>query len=359
MKINEVAWKGSEDRQRNIIHSQINTLLIYVNDHLGYLGYLLNSKEHEAAHILALDDYEREKIIQTLTNESQIWKGTKDIILDYRFKMLGPHDLCLILDVPLAPPLQSIAMIRPFEFPTIKDRMLLSPTYVPSPFLQLHGNFFVKLDLPTYTECLNKGFCRGPYSPEIADSQANCALNQFFNNASAKCPYKPIGYKRYLFYTPSGSTLFYTTLKPIRIRFKCANNRVEEIKEIVGKGVLETPSSCSISSNKAIFSNPKVSKVFILSNRTLGLKAKIKDIGTINVTSKKKEFSDLPQISNLELLGIPRIATHHSENEFTFLIQSIFKIFSFIAIFILISAILITIYIIKSRRRPLQSTTEL
>lgn len=130
-RISKLAWKESTSRQRNIVHSQINSLLIHVNDHMDYLRHLLNSKERNGAYILALDDYERGKVIQSLTSGSQVWKGTKDQILDYRLEMLGPHDLCLILNVPLLPPLQSIAAVRPFVFPSIEQKkanIATSPT---------------------------------------------------------------------------------------------------------------------------------------------------------------------------------------------------------------------------------------
>ena len=160
-RISKLDWKDSTSRQRNIIHSQINSLLIHVNDHMDYLGYLLNSKEHNGAYTLALNDYERGKVIQSLTNESQVWKGTKDQILDYRFEMLGPHDLCLILNVPLIPPLQSIAAVRPFVFPTIehkKTNLAESPT---RPLFTVSWKFLCKIRLANLHELHQQRILQG------------------------------------------------------------------------------------------------------------------------------------------------------------------------------------------------------
>ena len=76
--INDLAFEESAQGHRNLIHSQINSLLIHVNEHLDYVGYLLSSKENNEAYSLALDDYEREHIVQSLTNKSQQWKSRRD-----------------------------------------------------------------------------------------------------------------------------------------------------------------------------------------------------------------------------------------------------------------------------------------
>ena len=295
-----------------------------------------------------------------MANKSQVWKGTKDIVLGYKFKMLGPRDLCLVVEVPLAPPLQTIAVVRPFAFPTIREETLLSPNRPSHPFLHFHGNFFVTLDLATYQSCINNGFCSGPYTPEVADDQIDCAMEQFFNNASAECPRREISGRRYLFYTPSGSTLFYTTLEEMRIRFECTKREREEIKIIKGRGALETPRSCRALSNKAIFSNPKRSNVFLLANETLGPKVRLNDIGKKNRTAER--FSQRvisAKEPSLNLLGVPP-APNRRGSRWTRYIENMLKKAAGIIFFVIcISALLMIVYIITKRTNPERAAIEI
>ena len=154
--------------------------------------------------------------------------------MNYRLKMLGEKELCLIIDVPLTPELKSIAAVRPFRFPTIKDNTLFAPRNLPPPFLQFQGSFYVKLDMITFNDCTSKGICSGPWAPEIADEEANCALDQYFNNASAEYPLVEVPDKRFTLY--GGSMLFYALLRPIRVSFTCTNKNVKKSKKLEEEG---------------------------------------------------------------------------------------------------------------------------
>ena len=359
-RMGDLVWNEFNRGHRNLIHSQINSLLIHMKDHLDYITYLLSSSDQNGAYNLALDDHERLLVIQGMANKSQVWKGTRDIVLGYKFKMLGPRDLCLVVEVPLAPPLQTIAVVRPFAFPTIRGGTLLSPNRPSRPFLHFHGNFYVTLDLATYQSCIGDGFCSGPYTPEVADDQIDCAMEQFFNNASAKCPRKEIPGRRYLFYTPSGSTLFYTTLEKMRIRFECTIRDREEIKIIKGRGALETPGSCRALSNKAIFSNPKRSNVFLLANETLGPKVRLDNIGKENNTARRfGERVVSAQESGLNLLGVPPAPDHRRRKGMRYIEGMLKKATGVIFFVICISVLLMLVYIVTKRTNPARAAIEI
>ena len=238
-QLNDLTWRRSEQSWRRQIHAQINSLLIHVKDHVDYLLYLLSSRENTGAYNLAFDDREREVVIQRITNGSQPWRGAQISALRYRFKMLGPRDICLVIDVPLQPPLQSKAVVRPFLFPSTEGSTLVSPKGTSLPFIQFHGSFYVKLDFPTFNTCLEKGFCSGPWAPELADGGMDCSMSQYFDNAKTKCVRQHMDDKRYLLY--AGSTLFYTTLDPVQVRFTCKKKEKDVIKDIMGRGVLSIP----------------------------------------------------------------------------------------------------------------------
>ena len=278
-QLGDMVWRKSERSRRNSIHIQINSLLIHIKDHLDYLGYLLSAREHIGAYNIALNSKERELVIRKITNGTQLGKWVRESSLKYSFRMLDPHCLCIIIDIPLQPALQSIGAVRPYPLPSILNDTLMTPSPESHPFLQFHGSFFVTLDQHTFHGCVKNGFCEGPNVPEIADDQANCTMHQFFHNASATCPRRTIQDKRYLLY--AGSSLFYSTIQPLQVQFQCHNQDEERIKSIRGKGVLETPKSCRIISSKAFFSEPKPSKTFVLTNQsewpTLKISEKIVD----------------------------------------------------------------------------------
>ena len=347
-RVNELVARQSSRGQRNLIHSQINSLLIHVKDHLDYLGYILSSKE-TGAYNLALDDQERTYILRSMTNGSQLWVGTRRSVLDYRIKMLGQQDLCLVIDVPLAPPLRSESLVRAFAFPTIGLEKLMSPTEVPLPFLQFQGAFFVRLDLPTFRECMDTGICSGPWVPEIADGRVNCAISQFFNNASAKCPRKEIEERRKILY--AGSMLFFTTLDSMRVKLRCEDRKLDRVTEVRGKGVLETPSSCKMYSNKAIFSDPKPSRILLLANKTLGPEIQIRNIRISNQKIKGWDgHIEGTSQAKLNLVGIPQIPDKWGNTALRYLERWLKRILNWLILLICISGLLVGIYLISRRR---------
>ena len=160
-QLGDMVWRKSERGRRNSIHIQINSLLIHIKDHLDYLGYLLSTREHIGAYNIALNSKERELVIRKITNGTQLGKWARESSLKYSFRMLDPHCLCIIIDIPLQPALQSIGAVRSYPFPSILNDTLMTPCPELHPFLQFHGSFFVTLDQHTFHGCVKNGFCEG------------------------------------------------------------------------------------------------------------------------------------------------------------------------------------------------------
>ena len=357
-QLGDLAWEKSEEHRRNSIHIQINSLLMHVKDHLDYLGYLLSSREHIGAYNIALDNQEREVVLQRITNGTNLGKRAGDSSLGYRFKMLEPHSLCIVIDIPLQPPLRTIAAVRPYPFPSIVKGKLATPKSEPRPFLQFHGSFFVMLDQHTFQGCIKYGFCEGPKVPEIADDQANCAMHQFFHNASAGCPQEIIQDKRFLLY--AGSSLFYSTVQSLQIQFQCKNQEEEEIRNIKGKGLLETPESCQILSSKAIFPKPKPSKKFVLANQsqwpTLNVSGKILKSLSDGRGSKLQKERQMPK---LDLVKIPPFSGQHDNKGDLVWTEYLNRINKTIFLIICALVCLTGVYLIMKRRSRQTSAVDL
>lgn len=73
----------------------------------------------------------------------------------------------IYIDIPSQPPLQTIAAVRLYPFPSIFNEKLTTPKSEPQPFLQFHGSYFVILDQHT---TIRRFFFALFHSPTVANS---------------------------------------------------------------------------------------------------------------------------------------------------------------------------------------------
>ena len=129
--IEEVQWRLSRDlgmvaQTANLfnIHIQINSILIHVNDHLGYLYRLLAGEDTDMGINLAISEEERKTVLEKTANfstEIQVSPGTP---VKHRFQFLASGMLCVIMDIPIKPAISSIAAVEVSAFPFVRNGSL-------------------------------------------------------------------------------------------------------------------------------------------------------------------------------------------------------------------------------------------
>ena len=244
--IQEQGTKGD----RTAIHARINSILIHLGDHMAYIGHLLTSKGNTDAHNIALGEEERRYLVRMMLNNSDTEEVARGASIRLRFQMLTPDDLCIVMEIPMKTPVRSVALVKAFPFPSIRNGSLWVPQETHPLFLHLSGAFYVKLDGQSYEKCVTQGICKGLEPPFVAGEEGECVISQYFYGGTAKCPLRKTPKKQHLLY--AGSTLFYTLLYPLRIRLECQKDELEDIKHIVGRRAFQTPQTCTLMSSKAI-----------------------------------------------------------------------------------------------------------
>ena len=122
--------------------------------------------------------------------------------------------------------------------------------------------------------------------------------------------------------------------------FTFTNKKGQNNKEIGGRGTIKIPESCKLLSNKVIFSDPRPSNVFLLSNHSTGPEISIRD--TISYNRKQKENDATirsGQFKKLKLLDIPSIPSVGSKNIIGYLEAGIGKVAKWQALIILLSGL--------------------
>ena len=202
--------------------------------------------------------------------------------------MLNGHELCVIIKVPLQTPLKTVAAVRTYPLPSINNHTLLTPTIVPPYFLHLAGSFYATVSETTFRKCLEDGICHGPYPPQYAGTEVDCAMAQYFHGKGPSCSYRPHEDKRSMLFF--GDTLFYSILVPVKVKMICNEAHKDITATILGRGTLKTPPGCIMQSNAAIFPNPKPDRIFHLTN-----------------TMKRENFTVTGMIPESERIAFPRL----------------------------------------------------
>ena len=250
-------------------HMQINSILIHVNEHLGYLYRLLAGGDTDTGINLAISEEERTSVIERTANQTRKLNISAGKPIKHRFQFLAPETLCLIMDIPIKPSITSVAVVETMTFPTIKNGVLWAPIPRSKHFLHFSGGYFVEVSEESFAQCSRKGTCTGMLPLQYADDTVSCHVAQYFGEFESRCSYVNVDKRRFL--TQSGRKLAYTLLKPLIIRLKCRRMVRDMVRKLVGRGVMDIPMGCTAITNKAIFTEVKPAYLILEQNISLPL----------------------------------------------------------------------------------------
>ena len=256
------------------IHIQINSVLIHINDHLGYLYRLLAGGDTDTGINLAISEEEQRIVFEKTTNLSNDNNISPGKPVRHGFQFLAPEILCVILDVPIKPSISSMAAIEATAFPSIQNGILWTPIPRHRLFIQFSGGFFVETNRKTFEDCLQNGICTGMQPLQYADDTAGCHIRQHFGETKIHCRGRRMDLKRFLLQT--GDKLMYTLLEPITLRMIWQRKTEDRIKTLDGRGVIKIPVGCAARTNKAILSKPNPAHLMIVKNTSLFQKEPLK-----------------------------------------------------------------------------------
>ena len=248
-------------------HTQINSVLIHIGDHLKYLYRLLAGGATDQGINLALNEKDRNAVLKLSINTTEGYKLSPGKPIKHRFQMIKPNILCVVMDVPIKPPLKSKAAVIALAFPIIKRKRLWAFKLPFKHFLHFSGGYFVELNTNTFKDCVRDGSCSGILPLEYADDTAECHVGQYFGEAYSDCKHSHISKKRFL--VQAGNKLAFAILKPLTVKIECADDRQNQIHRLNGRGIYDIPTGCKITTSKAILKDSDVSKIMIERNTSL------------------------------------------------------------------------------------------
>ena len=248
-------------------HIQINSVLIHIGDHLSYLYRLLAGSDTDEGINLVLSETEREAVLRLTFNDTKGLKVSPGKPVKHRFQMIEPNILCVIMEVPVKPPITSIAAVKLTSFPVIKHGALWACEPQFHHFLQFSGSYFVEVHADGFLKCIKEGACSGMLPLQYADGSAECHIGQYFGEIDAMCGHSRTSKKRFLL--QAANNLAYALLKPLSVRVECKEKTQNQIRFLEGRGVFEIPAGCNVQTNKAILQKPDKSNILIERNSSL------------------------------------------------------------------------------------------
>ena len=142
-------------------HIQINSVLIHMGDHLRYLYRLLAGSEIDQGINLVLNENGRNAVLRLTNNYTKGHSLAPGKPVRHRFQMVEPDTLCVVMDVPIKPPLKSEAAVNAVPFPIIRKRKLWAFKIPYEHFLHFSGGYYVEMHAEVLNECLRDGSCSG------------------------------------------------------------------------------------------------------------------------------------------------------------------------------------------------------
>ena len=274
-QINDVVSKTIHRGDLSAIQIQINSLLINLGDHLSYLYHLLTGSKSSYPYEIALDNRERNFLAEKLNSKAKIVNelSLRTAIRYYFQPLTNPDnpefpDICVILDIPMQPPLKTISSVIAHPFPYYTNNSLWTPPTRNLKFLILSGGYYVPLDDITFNNCQENTVCSGVIPAQSSDDTGNCILSQFFHQGTEmKCQISKIQDRRFLLFT--GRHLFFSLIKSIPLTITCARAERNHIETIKGRGVFEIPQGCTLGNKMIIFPPMKNDKTFLALNTSI------------------------------------------------------------------------------------------
>ena len=284
--IEEVQWRLSRDlgmvaQTANLfnIHIQINSILIHVNDHLGYLYRLLAGEDTDMGINLAISEEERKTVLEKTANfstEIQVSPGTP---VKHRFQFLASGMLCVIMDIPIKPAISSIAAVEVSAFPFVRNGSLWTSFPKHAYFIHFSGGHYVDVEEQAFWTCLREGTCTGMLPLQHADKTAGCHITEYFGETHTPCEHERAGKGRFLMQI--GGNLAFALQKPLQIKIDCEDQKKNRIENLIGRGVIDIPTGCLARTNKVVLSKPQHARLIVEHNVTLFKAKQIKPFTTL------------------------------------------------------------------------------
>ena len=249
------------------IHIQINSVLIHVNDHLGYLYRLLAGGDTDSGINLAMSEEERRVVLERSTNRSGDIQISAGKPIKHKFQFIAPETLCVIMEVPIRPLMTSVAAVESISFPNIQNGTLWSAYPRRSHFIQFSGSYFVEVGSEAFQSCKRQGVCSGMLPLQHADDTVECNVAQYFRETKSLCLHEKLGAQRFII--QAGTNLAYALLKPLALKIECVENGKDAIMNLKGRGVIEVPDGCKAVTSKAVLNKFKPARFVFEHNTSL------------------------------------------------------------------------------------------